>query len=70
MCSPSSGASGKAVRLLPPYTRGSKKNPVPDRFDYLLASPEFSIREVVYDYEGGCAAGSDHAFVRAGLLLA
>ncbi len=51
------------------YTRGSKKNPVPDRFDYVLASPEFAVREVAYDYEGGRAAGSDHAFLSAEVAL-
>lgn len=51
------------------YTRGSAKMPVPDRFDYVLASPEFTIRKVAYDYEGGVAARSDHAFLGAELAL-
>ena len=51
------------------YTRGSRKRPVPDRFDYVLASPEFSVCSVTYDYEGGCSAGSDHAFLAANLTL-
>jgi endonuclease/exonuclease/phosphatase family metal-dependent hydrolase len=51
------------------YTRGSKAAPVPDRFDYVLASPEFSVRSVDYDYEGSRAAGSDHAFLSAELVI-
>lgn len=51
------------------YTRGSNRNPVPDRFDYVLASPEFAIRSVAYDYEGSLAARSDHAFLYAELAL-
>lgn len=49
--------------------RGLKSAPVPDRFDYVLASPEFTIERVQYDYEGACAAKSDHGFVVADLEL-
>ena len=51
------------------YTRGSRKSPVPDRFDYVLATPEFAIHHVAYDYDGGLAARSDHAFLMADLSL-
>jgi len=47
------------------YVRGD----TPDRFDYVLASPEFAVRSVVYDYQGATAAGSDHAFLAAELSI-
>lgn len=39
----------------------------PDRFDYVFVSPEFTATDVRYDYDGGRAAGSDHALVVADL---
>ena len=51
------------------YTRGSSKNPTPDRFDYILASPEFSVTHMTYEYERAKVAGSDHAFVVSSLQL-
>lgn len=51
------------------YVRGSAKNPTPDRFDYVLATPEFGVESVAYDYEAGCAAGSDHGLVSTVLTL-
>lgn len=47
------------------YTRGTTA----DRFDYVLASPEIAVIDIEHDYEGACAAGSDHGFVRATLRL-
>lgn len=38
---------------------------MPDRFDYILASPEFGIDHVAYDQDGGLAARSDHALLYA-----
>lgn len=51
------------------YVRGSKANPTPDRFDYILATAEFGVEHVTYDYEAGCAAGSDHGLVVATFTL-
>lgn len=51
------------------YVRGVKENLTPDRFDYVLVSPEFTIDSVAYDYEGSVAARSDHALVTAVLSL-
>jgi len=51
------------------YIRGSPKNPIPDRFDYILASPEFSVTNMTYEYERAKVAGSDHAFVASSLQL-
>ena len=48
------------------YVRGSKNKPVPDRFDYVLASPEFTATSMSYEPEA-FTAGSDHAFVTATL---
>ena len=41
----------------------------PRRFDALWTSPDFAIQQVVYDYAGGIAAGSDHALVTADLTV-
>ncbi len=51
------------------YVRGSKANPVEDRFDYVFISPEVTCLEAAYHYEAGVAAGSDHAPVTATLQL-
>ena len=51
------------------YVRGSKTNPVPDRFDYVLASPEFEIVDVRYDYALGVENSSDHAVLTARVAL-
>lgn len=51
------------------YVRGSRKNPVPDRFDYIFASPDIEVIQCAYDYEGGIGAGSDHGIVIAALSV-
>jgi endonuclease/exonuclease/phosphatase family metal-dependent hydrolase len=53
------------------YYQG-KKQPRPNRFDYILMSPEFSVTDIAYspmDERRRCA-GSDHAFLRASLAMA
>jgi hypothetical protein len=51
------------------YVRGSKANPVEDRFDYVFVSDELGVTECSYDYRGAKAAGSDHGMVTAELHL-
>lgn len=51
------------------YARGSKKNPVHDRFDYIFASPNIEVLQCTYDYKGGTSAGSDHGIVIADLSV-
>ncbi|MFZ1398279.1 MAG: endonuclease/exonuclease/phosphatase family protein [Candidatus Promineifilaceae bacterium] len=51
------------------YVRGSRKKPVPDRFDYIFASPDIEVFQCTYDYEGGIGAGSDHGIVTADLTV-
>lgn len=51
------------------YVRGSRANPVPDRFDYVLVSDELHVEQVEYDFNGATSAGSDHAYLGALLKL-
>lgn len=51
------------------YVRGSRKNPTPDQFDFIFASPDIEVLQCTYDYEGGIAAGSDHGIVIADLSV-
>lgn len=51
------------------YTRGSKKRPTPDRFDYVFISDELHCAGVQHLYAEALEAGSDHAFVIATLEL-
>jgi hypothetical protein len=51
------------------YVRGSRRNPVPDRFDCIFATPDFEVLQCSYDYEGAIGARSDHGFVLGGLIL-
>jgi hypothetical protein len=48
------------------YDRGKARS-VPCRYDFILASPHFSVQAVVYPYEASVAAGSDHSMVVADL---
>lgn len=51
------------------YTRGSKQNPRPDRFDYVFVSDDFQCVEMHHLYKEACTVGSDHALVLATLAL-
>lgn len=51
------------------YVRGSKKNPIEDRFDYIFVSDEVSVSGCSYSYQEARAAGSDHGIVVANLIL-
>lgn len=51
------------------YVRGSRANPIEDRFDYIFVSDEIVVTECSYDYQGAKAAGSDHGIVTADLHL-
>jgi endonuclease/exonuclease/phosphatase family metal-dependent hydrolase len=46
------------------YTHGV----TPDRYDYIMISPQFEVEDIVHDYEGALAAGSDHGSVWAQLV--
>jgi len=59
----------KARPLAISYVRGSRRNPVPDRFDCVFATPDFEVLQCSYDYEGAIGAHSDHGFVLGGLIL-
>lgn len=50
------------------YVRGTTRK-VADRFDAVMASPEFRVHSVEHDYEDSVAAGSDHSYVLAWLGL-
>lgn len=49
--------------------KGSGKILIKDRFDYIFASPEFTVNSCTYEYEQAVAAGSDHGTVIAELGL-
>ncbi len=51
------------------YVRGSRENPIEDRFDYVFVSEEIEVAGCSYDYQGATAAGSDHGIVTAELRL-
>lgn len=55
--------------LVVSYVRGSKANPVEDRFDYIFVSQEVEVTSCSYDYTGAKAVGSDHGLVAAELRL-
>lgn len=50
------------------YVRGTTRK-VADRFDAVMASPEFRVHSVEHDYGDSVAAGSDHSYVLASLGL-
>jgi endonuclease/exonuclease/phosphatase family metal-dependent hydrolase len=52
------------------YTRGSKSNPIKDRFDYVFISDEFECVDMRHDYDAGLAAGSDHGVISCEVVLA
>jgi endonuclease/exonuclease/phosphatase family metal-dependent hydrolase len=43
--------------------------PSPRRYDVILASPDWAIRDVTYDYQGAVEAGSDHGLVQSKLVV-
>jgi endonuclease/exonuclease/phosphatase family metal-dependent hydrolase len=49
------------------YVRGSRANPIEDRFDYVFVSDEIGVTDCSYDYGGAKAIGSDHGIVTAEL---
>jgi exonuclease III len=51
------------------YQRGSSRNPVLDRFDYVFVSPEIDVDLCYYDSERGLSARSDHGIVIADLTI-
>ena len=48
-----------------PYMEQRTTPPTPRRYDVILASPEWEVIGVTYDYAASVAAGSDHSFVCA-----
>jgi hypothetical protein len=47
------------------YVEQRTTPPSPRRYDVILASPDWQVRDLVYDYDGSVTAGSDHGLVRA-----
>jgi hypothetical protein len=41
--------------------------PSPRRYDVILASPDWEVRDVAYSYQGAVEAGSDHGLVQSEL---
>jgi endonuclease/exonuclease/phosphatase family metal-dependent hydrolase len=66
-------AAARAVRPDGPlevsYLEQRTDPPSPRRYDVILASPEWAVRDVAYDYQGAVEAGSDHGLVRIGLVV-
>lgn len=60
-------AAGERGALAVTYRRGRGEHSVGDRFDYVFMSDDLTCTDLVHDYDGGTAAGSDHAAVRASL---
>ena len=48
------------------FVRGTTRK-VADRFDAIMASPAFAVRQVDHSYEDSVSAGSDHSYVLAQL---
>lgn len=51
------------------HVRGRGNNSTPCRYDHILASPDFDVLDVTYDFDRAIEAGSDHALVTAHLRL-
>jgi endonuclease/exonuclease/phosphatase family metal-dependent hydrolase len=49
------------------YVEQRTDPPVPRRYDVILASSEWAVKDVAYDYQGAVEAGSDHGMVQAEL---
>jgi hypothetical protein len=50
------------------YVERRTDPPSPRRYDVILASPEWRVKDVTYDYAGSIATGSDHGIVKARLI--
>jgi endonuclease/exonuclease/phosphatase family metal-dependent hydrolase len=50
------------------YVEQRTDPPSPRRYDVILASPEWAVTDVAYDYQGAVEAGSDHGLVHAELV--
>jgi endonuclease/exonuclease/phosphatase family metal-dependent hydrolase len=59
-----------AVRPNGPLEVTYKRGRTLDRFDYLMISDEYFVRDITHDYNGAREAGSDHGLVSADLAAA
>jgi hypothetical protein len=51
------------------YVEQRTDPPAPRRYDVILASPHWEVRDVTYDYQGAVKAGSDHGLVQSKLVV-
>ncbi len=52
------------------YVEQRTDPPIPRRYDVILASPEWAVEDVTYDFVGAVEAGSDHGMVQVALVAA
>ncbi len=50
------------------YVEQRTDRPSPRRYDVILASPDWAVRDVAYDHQGAVDAGSDHGLAQAELV--
>jgi endonuclease/exonuclease/phosphatase family metal-dependent hydrolase len=51
------------------YVEQRSDPPSPRRYDVILASPDWEVRDVAYGYQGAVEAGSDHGLVQSELVV-
>jgi exonuclease III len=51
------------------YVEQRSDPPAPRRYDIILASPDWEVRDVAYGYRGAVEAGSDHGLVQSELVV-
>jgi exonuclease III len=51
------------------YVEQRTDPPAPRRYDIILASPDWEVRDVTHDYQAAVEAGSDHGLVQSELVV-